>query len=139
MELKKLAPNFAVQDIEKTVAFYRDVLGFKLEMAVPEDKSGVEQELSEERKYIYAMMSRDSVQVMFQRTDSIGEDVPPLKGVPIGASVSFYIEVEDINALYQEIKPKAGVVKELETAWYGMQEFYVKDCNGYILGFAERK
>ena len=139
MELKKLAPNFAVHDIEKTVAFYRDVLGFKLEMAVPEDKSGVEQELTERKKYIYAMMSRDGVEVMFQRTDSIGEDVPPLKGVPIGASVSFYIEVEDINALYREIKPKAGVVKELETVWYGMQEFYIKDCNGYILGFAERK
>ncbi|MCK4358127.1 MAG: VOC family protein [Candidatus Cloacimonetes bacterium] len=133
MELKKLAPNFAVQDIEKTVAFYRDVLGFKLEMAVPEDKSGVEQELTEKKKYIYAMMSRNSVQVMFQRTDSIGEDVPPLKGVPIGASVSFYIEVEDINALYQEMKSKAEVVKELETVWYGMQEFYIKDCNGYIL------
>ena len=87
MELKKLAPNFAVQDIEKTVAFYRDVPGFKLEMAVPEDKSGVEQEVTERKKYIYAMMSRDGVEVMFQR----------------------------------------------------MQEFYVKDCNGYILGFAERK
>ncbi len=139
MELKKLAPNFAVPDIEKTVAFYRDVLGFKLELAVPEDKSGVEQELTERKKYIYAMISRDGVGVMFQRTDSIGEDVPPLKGVPIGASVSFYIEVENINALYQEMKSKAGVVKELETVWYGMQEFYVKDCNGYILGFAERK
>ena len=139
MELKKFAPNFAVQDIEKTVVFYRDVLGFKLEMAVPEDKSGVEQELGEKKKYIYAMMSRDDVGVMFQRTDSIGEDVPPLKGVPIGASVSFYIEVEAINALYQEIKSKAEIVKELETVWYGMQEFYIKDCNGYILGFAERK
>ncbi|MEA2052979.1 MAG: VOC family protein [Euryarchaeota archaeon] len=32
MELKKLAPNFAVPDIKKTVAFYRDVLGFKLEI-----------------------------------------------------------------------------------------------------------
>ncbi len=139
MELKKLTPNFAVQDIGKTVVFYRDVLGFKLDMVVPEDKSDVIPELTERTKYIYAMMSRDGVGVMFQRTDSIGEDVPPLKGVPIGASVSFYIEVEDINALYQEIKPKAGVVKELETAWYGMQEFYIKDCNGYILGFSERK
>ncbi|KAF5425090.1 hypothetical protein C5S42_11505 [Candidatus Methanomarinus sp.] len=27
MEMKKIAPNFAVQDIEKTVTFYRDVLG----------------------------------------------------------------------------------------------------------------
>ena len=138
MEMKKLTPNFAVQDIGKTVAFYRDILGFKLEMAVPEDKSGFEQELVE-KKYIYAMMSRDGVEVMFQRADSIGEDVPPLKGVPIGASTSFYIEVENINALYQEIESKAEVVKEMETAWYGMQEFYIKDCNGYILGFAEQK
>ena len=43
------------------MAFYRDVFGFKPEMAVPEDKSGVE------------------------------------------------------------------------------QEFYIKDCNGYVLGFAERE
>lgn len=53
------------------------------------------------------MISRDGVDVMFQRRDSIGEDVPSIKGVPIGAFVSFYIEVEDINALYQEIKPDA--------------------------------
>jgi hypothetical protein len=30
------------------------------------------------------------------------------------------------------------MAKELETTWYGMREFYIKDCNGYILGFAER-
>ncbi len=51
---------------------------------------------------------------------SIGENVPPLKGVPIGTFISFFIKVEDINTLYQKIKPKAGLVKELETAWYGM-------------------
>jgi len=66
MELKKLSPNFAVQDIGKTVEFYRDVLGFKLEKVVPEDKSGVKQELTERNKYIYAMMSRDGVGVMFK-------------------------------------------------------------------------
>ncbi len=46
---------------------------------------------------------------------------------------SFSIYAGDI------IKSKAEVVKDLETVWYGMQEFYIKDCNGYILGFAERK
>ncbi len=43
------------------------------------------------------------------------------------------------EALHQELKSKAEIVKELGTAWYGMQEFYINDCNGYILGFAERK
>lgn len=140
MKLNKLTPNFAVQDIKKTVAFYQDVLGFKLEMAVPEDKNGIETELNENKSYVYAMMSRDGVEFMFQRTDSIGEDIPPLKGMKQGASVSFYLEVEGIKALYQELRSKeAKIVKELGTAWYGMQEFYINDCNGYILGFAERK
>ncbi len=139
MKLQKLTPNFAVQDIKKTVSFYQDVLGFKLEMAVPEDKNGIENELNENKNYIYAMMSRDGVEFMFQRTDSIGEDIPPLKGMKQGASVSFYMEVEDIKALYQELQSKVEIVKELGTVWYGMKEFYIKDCNGYILGFAERE
>ena len=139
MKLKKLTPNFAVHDIKKTVLFYQDVLGFKLEMAVSEDKSGIENELNENKKYVYAMMSRDGIEFMFQRTDSIGEDIPPLKDVSQGASVSFYMEVENLETLYQELKSNTDVMIELKTAWYGMQEFYIKDCNGYILGFAERK
>lgn len=140
MKLNKLTPNFAVQDIKKTVAFYQDVLGFKLEMAVSEDKNGIETELNENKSYVYAKMSKNGVEFMFQRTDSIGEDIPPLKGMKQGASVSFYLEVEGIMALYQELRlKKAKIVKELGTAWYGMQEFYINDCNGYILGFAERK
>ena len=139
MKLQKLTPNFSVQDIKKTVLFYQDVLGFKLEMAVPEDKSGIENELNENKKYVYAMMRRDGVEFMFQRADSIGEDIPTLKDVSQGASVSFYMEVEDIETLYQEMQSKTDVMIELKTAWYGMQEFYIKDCNGYILGFAERK
>lgn len=103
----KLFAKFCSSEHRKNSCVFHDVLGFTLEMAIPEDKSGVEQELTERRKYIYVMMSRDGVEVMFQRRDSIGEDVPSLKGVPMGASVSFYIEVEDINALYQEIKPDA--------------------------------
>ena len=108
-------------------------------MAVSEDKSGIENELNENKKYVYAMMSRDGIEFMFQRTDSIGEDIPPLKDVSQGASVSFYMEVENLETLYQELKSNTDVMIELKTAWYGMQEFYIKDCNGYILGFAERK
>jgi 5-bromo-4-chloroindolyl phosphate hydrolysis protein len=43
------------------------------------------------------------------------------------------------NTAYQVLKSKVEIVKELHTTFYGMQEFYFKDCNGYILAFAERK
>jgi len=71
MKLQNLTPNFAVQDIKKTVLFYQDVLSFKLEMAVPEDKSGIENGLNENKKYVYAMMRRDGVEFMFQRADML--------------------------------------------------------------------
>ena len=139
MKLNKLTPNFAVQDIRKTVSYYQDILGLKVLMAVPEDKSSIDSELDENKTYIYALMGLDNVELMFQRSDSIIEDIPPLKEFEQGASVSFYMEVEDIDSLYQAIRSKTDVVVDLKTAWYGMQEFYIRDCNGYILGFAENK
>jgi len=36
------------------------------------------------------------------------------------------------------MKSKNLQVTDLKTTWYGMQEFYLKDLNGYILGFAEK-
>ena len=35
-ELKKLTPNIVVSSIETSLAFYRDVLGFKVTMSVPD-------------------------------------------------------------------------------------------------------
>lgn len=86
----------------------------------------------------YAMMRRGEVFVMFMEENCFQEDLPFLKGVPNGASLSFYIDVEGINALYESLKDKVEIVKELHTTWYGMDEFYIEDCNGYVLGFGEK-
>lgn len=50
-----------------------------------------------------------------------------------------YIEVENLEDFYNEIKEKVEIVKEFSNTWYGMNEFYIRDNNGYILGFAEQK
>lgn len=39
----------------------------------------------------------------------------------------------------RSVKDRAEIIIDLRTAWCGMQEFYMRDCNGYILGFAEKK
>ena len=84
------------------------------------------------------MMQSGNVEVFFQRSDTFQEDVVFSRGLPIGASVSFYVEIEGIEAFYQSLKQKQLPVTELRTTWYGMREFYVTDVNGYILGFAEK-
>jgi uncharacterized glyoxalase superfamily protein PhnB len=137
MKLNKLTPNFAVADIRQTVRFYRENLGFELVMAVPVTQDGVEQQLSDEKEYVYAMMKKDGVELMFQRSDSFSEDVVLAGRTSVGASVSFYMEGKDIEALYAELKDRNLTVSELKLTWYGIKEFYLKDNNGYILGFAE--
>ena len=139
MKFSKLTPNFSVKDVRESVNFYRDILGFKLDMAVQDGKTTIENEISDKHEYAYAMVSRDEVYVMFLKSDSFQDDIPLLKGVPQGASVLFYIDVEDIDKVYEKINNRVEIIKDIETTWYGMREFYIKDCNGYILGFAENR
>jgi hypothetical protein len=49
------------------------------------------------------------------------------------------MQINGVERLYEELKSKNLQVSELKLTWYGAQEFYVKDDNGYILGFAEDK
>lgn len=138
MKINKLSPNFEVSDIKKTVTFYTENFGFNLIMAVPETQDGIDQTFADNKAYVYAMMQKDKVEFMFQRSDTFKNDVVFSKGQNIGATVSFYMEINGIKELHQNLKDKNLELTELKTTWYGMQEFYVKDLNGYILGFAEK-
>ncbi|WP_335955720.1 VOC family protein [Acinetobacter guillouiae] len=138
MKICKISPNFEVTDIKKTTVFYTENLGFNLIMAVPESQDGIDQTFLENKEYVYALVQRDNVEFMFQRSDTFKNDVVFSKGLAIGATVFFYMEIEGINEFYLALKHKNLQLTELKTTWYGMQEFYLKDLNGYILGFAEK-
>lgn len=138
MKISKLSPNFEVNDIKKTVTFYTENFGFMLVMAVPQSQDGIDQTFEENKEYVYALIQKDNVEFMFQRSDTFKNDVVFSKGLNIGATVSFYMDVESIKEFYQDLKSRNLEITELKTTWYGMQEFYLKDLNGYILGFAEK-
>jgi len=136
--MKKLTPNLMVKDVRKSVEFYTKILGFTLNMAVPENSQAIEQKLEDNKEYAYAMVSCDEVFFMLMRSDVFAEDLPMLKNIEIGASVSFYLDVDNIDEVYNSLKDKVEISKDLHNTWYGMREFYIKDCDGYVLGFAER-
>jgi uncharacterized glyoxalase superfamily protein PhnB len=127
-----------VQDVKKAVVFYREILGFKLVMAVPADKGGIETGFEQDKDYIYALVKNQNTEIMFQETDSFKEDIPALDREKPGASASFYFEVEDVEGLAANLKDRVETVKELHTAWYGMREWYIRDNNGYILCLAQK-
>lgn len=134
--MKKLTPNLAVKNIKDTVNYYHDNFGFTLQMAVSEDKSSMGAEFVADKEYIWAMIASGEVIIMLQRADSLKEDLGIDFFKSIGASASFYIEVEDVDALYEKVKSKVQIVKDIDTTWYGQKEFYVKDIDGYILAFS---
>ena len=124
--LKKLTPNLMVEDVNETVTFYQDVLGFALLASVPE-----------EGQFNWAMMQHDAVEIMFQSRASLTEDVPLFKDKAIGGSLTLYIDVEDIKGLYGQVQNRVAILHEMSTTFYGTREFTIQDCNGYVLTFAQ--
>lgn len=137
--MKKLTPNQMVEDVNKTMDFYGNILGFDFIMGVPEEKTEVLMENPHNKKLIYSLMKNGNIEMSFQKRESLSEDIPFFKDVKIGASSTFYFEVDNINEMHGKLKDRVNIVKELHTTWYGMQEFYIEDCNGYILGFGQPK
>ncbi len=135
--MKSLIPNLTVKNVSGTVEYYQKNLGFNLQMAVDISKNGVDTELERDKEYIWAMISNENVSFMIQRIDSIREDIGSFF-TNIGSSLTLYIEVEDVDVFYEKIKNKVEIFKPIKNTWYGQREFYIKDLNGYILGFASK-
>ena len=124
--LKKLTPNLMVEDVGWTLDFYRETLGFEILTTLPK-----------QAPFDFAIVQRDGVELMFQSRLSLSENVPALTGSPIGASQTFYIEVTGIRDLYESLRDKVEIVVDFHTTFYGTQEFYFRDINGYIISFSE--
>jgi len=126
-ELKKLTPNLIVANVERSLAFYRDVLGFSVEMKVPDDGP-----------LVFASMQSGNVEIFLNAPGPAVVEYPAFKDKPIGGTLTLFIEVADIAKAYDELKRRVKVVMPLEKKWYGVTEFAFVDPDGYVITFAER-
>lgn len=124
--MKSLTPNLMVEDVNKTVEYYKKTLGFELVMTVPNE--GV---------YNWAMMKRGNVEIMFQEKNNLIEEYPVLKDRTPGGGLTFFTKVGNAEALFEELKDKVEIVLELHKTFYGSYEFAIKDINGFVFTFAE--
>ncbi|TDQ07154.1 VOC family protein [Pedobacter metabolipauper] len=123
--MKSISPNIFINDLQATMTFYTK-LGFTVtdEVTTPEGEK------------VFALMTNESVTIMFQTFASI-EGKHPMVNRTAGGSLLFYISVNNIRQYYDDIKEHVTVLTGLEKTFYGATEFSLCDNNNYLLTFAK--
>ena len=112
-------PLLYVSDINRSVAFYCDTLGFKLlESYRPEDK------------LCWCRVARGGSALMLQQVSATKNDEPKR-----GHGIIFYFLCADANAIHAELKSAGLELEPPKTAFYGMNQLEFPDPVGYALCF----
>jgi len=125
--LKKMTPNLIVDDVNSTIEWYQNVLGC-FEVVLTDPESG---------KFDWAMMACEDVEIMFQSKESIKKSIKDFDCSEKGCTAVMYIEMEYLKGFRNRVKDKVEIIQDLHTTSYGIQELAIRDCNGYVLVFAE--
>jgi catechol 2,3-dioxygenase-like lactoylglutathione lyase family enzyme len=127
-QFTSLTPNLVVADVDRSLAFYRDVLGFSVEQTVPDASP-----------FVFAIVRSGPVAVYLNSPGPAVEEYPLFKDRPIGGTLTLFIRVSGIRAAYAELSSRVNVVLPLEKKWYGVTEFACTDPDGYVITFAEQE
>lgn len=116
--------HLAVADLERSIAFYRDVLGFDVRHIAHGDNVPAEAE---------AVYGAARLQLGTQATayDST------LQERPRGSAVVFF-QTDDLEAMREAIRARGGEPSGIENAnWIKMSVFELRDPDGHVLWFAQ--
>lgn len=137
-----LSVMFTSRDMKKTVAFYRDTLGFELEASWPDDKNPQWANLMLDKQAIMlgAQMSPESALQMCGGDEGAAKYMKVTaeefqKNKP-GVGVVTYVMVPDVDAFHAKLVKKG--VKNLaapKSQFYGIRDFGVEDPDGYRMLF----
>ncbi len=118
--INELVPLLFVENVVRAVAFYCDQLGF--EMKFKWDSEGT---------LAWCRLERGKAALMLQQacTDEDGTAEERRKGV------GFFMLCDDAHALYEELSGKGLSLEPPKVAFYGMNQLFLKDPDGYELCF----
>ena len=121
--LVAISPFFIVKDLQASIAFYRDRLGFQVDFQWPEGD------------VYYAGVRREGVVIMLK---TIAPDVLPVPNHTRHpwARWDAYVYTLDPDALYEELRQRGvAFLKALSFIDDGLWGFELADADGYILAF----
>jgi len=118
-----ITTNIMVKNVKETIKFYEEKLGFQKVLSVPE----------EEEILNFAILNKDKISIMLQEQKNLIEEYPTLKTDKIVPKFTLFITVDNVTAMYNELKDKVKIAKEIHKTFYGKDEFAIFDNNGNIL------
>jgi uncharacterized glyoxalase superfamily protein PhnB len=134
-----LTPNLMTENVNQSVAFYCERLGFHFLAGMLASGSETPvNEFSTDVPLQWAMLQREGAMLMLQLRASLAGEYAPLADAAVGASVSFYLEVDDLDALLDGLGEGVTTLLPDHKTFYGMREVWISDNNGYIVTLAEK-
>ena len=118
--LTAIAPQLLVDNLQQSVAYYRDQLGFREDFVY---------------ESFYASVSRDGLPIHLKCTPKTVADRAHRKQ---GEHLDAFIAVTGVEALHEELRSRGvRIIKPLQARPWGHTDFYVEDPDGYIICFSE--
>jgi catechol 2,3-dioxygenase-like lactoylglutathione lyase family enzyme len=122
-QLLRSAPYFPVANVAASVAYYQRVLGFESEYAAGTPPQ-------------FAIVGRDGLSIMFRLVAKPELITPNEKQ---GGTWDAFFWVDNARALHAELVANGAkvVYGPMVQEAYNMEEFAVRDLEGYVLGFGQ--
>jgi catechol 2,3-dioxygenase-like lactoylglutathione lyase family enzyme len=125
IKLKKLSPILWTKDLNETISFYENVLGFQGKSNFPD----------------FVSLTKGEVEIMFILPQDEPADCKEPKESEFfpGPSLtgSLFISVDNVDVFWEQVKARATVKTALADREYWMRDFSILDNNGYELVFGE--
>ena len=127
MKAQNLTIELMVDDVKRSLEFYKKNLGFIPFVKVPEQDP------------FFVIMKNNSVQIMLYHRNKFAEEIPKLKELKLGGSIVLYLEVDEVKKIFEKIKGNVKIIQEMHDTDYGTSEFSFEDFNGYIWMLSKKK
>lgn len=113
IRLRRIAPELPVEDLENSLGYYRDQLGFEVAFGMPGGD--------------YAIVERDDIAIhLFQQTGERSN------------RVAIHVFADDLEGLHDELTGRgARITQNIERKPWGNRDFRVRDDAGNEIKFTE--
>ena len=113
-----LEPRLHIADFERSLAFYRDVLGFEVLTLFPEQDPS------------FALLSRDGVALQIGGIDG-------QKAAGTQPTCTLYFDVRDAIGVHEQLKGRVKIEWGPEVYFYHRREFAFHDPDGHLIIISE--